>query len=268
MTKGACDAFGMADERPVALIVLPGALGALEGADWGARLGGGGRRVLIVPYGGGDRLDALVARVAALADAEGAGRFDLLGQSYGGWIAQCVARAHPKRVRRLVLSHSFALEPRHAWRFRLGRRMLKLLPRAPAAALLTKRAARALAPVAAKDAALHARLLAALAARVREPDFWDGLAAQQRCLQQSLEPPFSALPPAAAALPVLIVEGGNDPLLGARDRAALRARFPQAQLLRFASAGHVSSLAEPEAFAAAVGAFLAAPDPGAAAPRA
>lgn len=242
--------------EPSLLIVLPGALGALEGAGWDDRLGRQ-RRVVTVPYTADDRLEELIGRVLALADAEGAARFDLLGQSYGGWIGQCVARAAPERVRRLILSHSFALEPRHAWRFRLGRRLLRLLPRALATSLLKKRAARALAPVAARDPARHARLLASLAVQAQAPDFWDGLLAQQRCLRQSLEPPFASRPPVRADVPVLIVEGTDDPLLGERDRAALRARFPKARLVRFSGAGHVSPLAEPEAFRAAVEAFLA-----------
>ncbi len=244
----------MAQDR-IPLIVLPGALGPLEGAGWDGRLGGG-RTVRTVAYTADDTLDELIARVLALADAEGAARFDLLGQSYGGWIAQCVARAHPDRVRRLVLSHSFALEPRHAWRFRLGRHMLRRLPRALAAPLLRRRAAAALAPVAARDAALHARLLGALDRRLREPGFLAGLEAQQLCLQQSLEPPFAARPALGRERPVLIIESANDPLLAERDRAALRALHPRARIVRFETAGHVSAIAEPEAYAAAVADFL------------
>lgn len=245
----------MATER-IPLIVLPGALGPLEGAGWDGRLGRG-RTVRTVAYTADDTLGELIARVLALADAEDAAGFDLLGQSYGGWIAQCVARARPERVRRLVLSHSFALEPRHAWRFRLGRRLLRRLPRALGAPLLRKRAAAALAPVADRDPALHARLCAALDRRMREPGFWAGLEAQQLCLQQSLEPPFAARPPLRPELPVLIIESADDPLLGERDRAALRALHPQARIVRFETAGHVSAIVEPEAYAEAVAAFLA-----------
>src|SRR5688500_1592799 len=247
----------MAGSEPVPLIVLPGALGPLEGAAWDASLGGE-RTVLTATYASDDTLAALIGRVLALADAAGAARFDLLGQSYGGWIAQCVARARPERVRRLVLAHSFTLEPRHAWRFRLGRAMLRRMPRGLAAALLNKRAARALAPVRARDPARHARLVAELGRRVADPGFWDGLVAQQLCLQQSLEPPFATLAPLSDRLEVLVIEGADDPLLAERERAALRARHRRARVVRFDQAGHVSALVEPEAFRAAVLSFLTA----------
>ncbi|HWT12838.1 MAG TPA: alpha/beta hydrolase [Allosphingosinicella sp.] len=244
----------MASER-VPLIVLPGALGALEGGDPAEALGPH-RAVRTIDYRGDDSFAALAARIAAAADEEGAARFDLLGQSYGGWIAQCVARERPERVRRLVLSHSFALEPRHRRRFRLGRALLSGLPRRLARPLLLKRARAALAPVAARDPALHRRLLETLAERMLEPAFWDVLAAQQACLAQSLEPAVAALPPIGPELPVLIIESDDDPLIAARDRAALRRRVPHAEVRRFERCGHVSALAEPEAFAAAVAAFL------------
>lgn len=235
------------------LIVVPGALGALEGGDLGGRLGG---TVRTIDYRADDGLEALIGRVLDLAEADGAERFDLLGQSYGGWIAQCVARAHPERVRRLILSHSFALEPGQAWRFALARRLIAALPAWLRARLLEKRGGKALAPVAARDPALHRRLVEALRKRACEPEFWNVLIGQQRCLEQSLRAPFAALPPVASHLPVLIVESADDPLLGARDRAALRARFPRAEIVRFETAGHVSALAEPERLAEAVRAFL------------
>ena len=43
------------------------------------------------------------ADVFAVADALGAERFSLLGQSMGGWVAQVCARAQPGRIDRLVL---------------------------------------------------------------------------------------------------------------------------------------------------------------------
>ena len=236
------------------LFVLPGALGELEGGGLSGRLGG--RRVLTIDYRGDDSLTGLIGRVIELARREGADRFDLLGQSYGGWIAQCVARAHPQRVRRLILSHSFVLAPRQAWRFALGRRLIAAIPITLRARLLEARAGRALAPVARTDPELHRRLRKMLSEQAREPEFWAVPAAQQRCLEQSLRPPFAALPPVRRDLPVLIIESDGDPLLGERDRAALRARFPRAELVRFDRAGHVSALADPEAYAEAVRGFL------------
>jgi 2-succinyl-6-hydroxy-2,4-cyclohexadiene-1-carboxylate synthase len=48
-------------------------------------------------------LDRFAADTVALADALGWDRFDLLGHSMGGMVAQLVVLAHPDRIRRLVL---------------------------------------------------------------------------------------------------------------------------------------------------------------------
>jgi pimeloyl-ACP methyl ester carboxylesterase len=48
-------------------------------------------------------LELLAADAVAVADSLGWGRFDLLGHSMGGMVAQLVALAHPERIRRLVL---------------------------------------------------------------------------------------------------------------------------------------------------------------------
>lgn len=48
-----------------------------------------------------------VAEVDALLDALGLESVDLYGHSYGGLVAEAYAIAHPRRVRRLVLSNTF-----------------------------------------------------------------------------------------------------------------------------------------------------------------
>lgn len=240
----------------VPLVLLPGALGSLEGSEAAANGLGARRPVVVIDYRAGDRFEPLLARILAAA---GAPRFDLLGQSYGGWIAQCLAARHPECVRRLVLSHSFALEPRHGWRFRLGHRLLARFPMALLKPLLLARVRGALAPVRARDPGLFDRQLAALRRGVDSGALLGVLSAQQTCLAESLEGPQAGLAP-TADLPVLIVESANDPLLPARARSALKARFPDAAVHCFERAGHVSALVEPERFTALVNAFLDAPD--------
>jgi pimeloyl-ACP methyl ester carboxylesterase len=242
----------MTDGDAVPLIVLPGALGPLEAGAPESRLGPE-QAVRAIDYRAGDRLGPLIARIVAAADGDG--RFDLLGQSYGGWIAQCVARAHPGRVRRLVLSHSFALERRDRWRFRLGRAMIRRLPVRLLSGLLAGRVRTVLAPVAARDPALAGRLAAMLTERMGEPEFRAVLAAQQACLADSLAEPFTSRPP-SPDLPVLIIDSDEDPIVPLAAREKLRSQYPGAEVRRFPGAGHVSALAEPEAYWGAVAAFL------------
>ena len=50
-------------------------------------------------------LDNVVADLAAVADAAGARRFHLVGESMGGTIALCFALAHPQRVKSVTVSN-------------------------------------------------------------------------------------------------------------------------------------------------------------------
>jgi len=236
------------------LILLPGALGAFEGSDAAAQLLRRHRPVIEIAYHEEEGLEALLARIEAAADEAGAGPVDLLGQSYGGWIAQCFARLRPERVRRLVLSHSFCLAPGGAWRFRLARALLRSLPETLITKLLRKRIKLALRPIAQTRPDLHRRQLAAIEPLLASRSFRAGLSAQQQCMWQSLQPAATKLPPVEA--PVMIVESKNDPLIGKRARAALRACHPRALLLRFPNAGHVSAIIETETYVVAVEAFL------------
>ena len=235
------------------LVFLPGALGELEGSGEVARRLGTSRAPIAIAYRPDDRLEALLGRIAAATDAP---RFDLLGQSYGGWIAQCAARRFPERVRRIVLSHSFILRQRDAWRFRLAETLLGRMPTGLMRPLLLKRVRKVLEPLRRRDPDRVERQLAALAGTLAGPDMRAKLVAQQRCMLDSLQPAFAALPDVRPELPVLIIESDNDPLLGAAARKALRDHFPDAEVQSFPGAGHISAMAETEAYAARVERFL------------
>lgn len=238
------------------LLVLPGALGGLEGSAIGSGRLKENRPVATLDYRPEDDFESLMARIDDAAVRLGGERFDLLGQSYGGWIAQCAASRWPARVRSMVLSHTFALEPADARYFAWGERIFRALPAAVLAPLLVRRIRRALEPVRLAFPELYARQLAALVDAVRSPRYLATLAAQQRCVRESLAAPRDSR---AVDRPVLIVESANDPLIGAAARARLRRRFPAAQVHCFPLAGHVSAVVEPDAYAVLIEGFLGSP---------
>jgi pimeloyl-ACP methyl ester carboxylesterase len=235
----------------IPLVLLPGALGAMEGTRRLAEGLADSRPTAPLGYSPDDSLESLMARVLA---AGGDDRFDLFGQSLGGWIAQCVARRHPDRVRRLILSHSFVLRPSDAWRVRLLGAALGL-PRGLLRHLMLARIRRALEPVRNKRPDLYAARLATIEAGLAG-DLIHIFRAQQRCTRRSLARDVASLPPVAPDLPVLIIDSDNDPVIGGKARARLRAAFPEAQLLHFADAGHSASSLHGEAVLNGVRAFL------------
>jgi len=62
--------------------------------------------VIVPAYAAVPTMAELVTGVAAILDAEGMGRVDVIGSSFGGYVAQCFVRAHPARVDRLILAET------------------------------------------------------------------------------------------------------------------------------------------------------------------
>jgi pimeloyl-ACP methyl ester carboxylesterase len=242
-----------------ALVLLPGALLG-PSPELVERLSSG-RRVIVLAYPDATRMTDLVEAIAARLAAAGVERADVLGSSYGGWVAQCLARRHPRRVRRLVLVHTFALRPSDARRFRLGMALWRAVPESCLRRLLALRVTRLLRPAREASAAEYRRLAAVLGEAVRSPAALDALHRQNACLLEScasfgLGP--GDRPPGGH--PVLIVEADDDPAIRAGARARLRALYPGARVRTFHGTGHVTAVAAPEAFAGVVNDFLTGAD--------
>src|SRR5438132_1512971 len=92
-----------------ALVMLPGALGAVDAARHAAATLARARRVVSVDYPHVATMSELCDGLAGVLDALSIARADILGGSLGGYIAQCFVRRHPDRVRRLILSHTFVV---------------------------------------------------------------------------------------------------------------------------------------------------------------
>jgi pimeloyl-ACP methyl ester carboxylesterase len=219
---------------------LPGAQGNAEMffkqfVAWGER-----RCLIALNYPALSEGAALADFVAAFAQAQRCPRYDLVGTSLGGYIAQWVAVRHAASVERLVIGNSFcdptpaqtpdkleALQGRSAEAVKdemmgrieagpdseLKQVQLELVGRCQGAELL------------------HARLLA---------------------VQRAAPVPSLGVPDER----VLLVECDNDPLIPPPMRDALRAAHPQARHVTVPGGGHYPYLLRAEAYNEAVGAFL------------
>lgn len=240
----------------VPLIIFPGALGLFDGSHDAAKGLNTSRSVTILTYSKDDTLAGVFERCFAIADDSGAQTFDLLGQSSGGWIAQCLARHTPARVRRIVLSHSFVLQQQDAWRLRLSGAMLDMLPHRLVSALLFKRARQALLPVRKAAPDRYVLLLDQLTENLRSKDFVAELSAHQRCMWESLQSPMIDVAAPTKDIPALILESDNDPIIDRSARTALRAQWAGAEVHAFHDAGHVSALVRPDEYLGVVQRFL------------
>ena len=246
----------VADATP--LVILPGAL--LDASLALVARFGAARSVHGVRYSTGTAMTALVDEIAAQLAAAGIVRADVLGSSYGGWVAQCLVRRHPQLVRNLILVHTFALRTADATRFRIGLALWRVMPVAIMQRLGAKRVRRLIRPIQQASPEEYPRLEADLVAAMGSPATIEQLHRQNECMLESC----TAFPVAPGDLAshdgrILIVESDDDPAIRPRDRAHLRAMYPSAEVRTFHGTGHVTARADPEGFAAAVESFLAAP---------
>lgn len=241
-------------DQTVPLVMLPGAmLGAAP--ELVARLGRS-RRVLPLRYSDATTMTELVDALAAELREDGVVRADVMGSSYGGWVAQCLARRHPALVRHLVLVHSFVLRPEDARQFRIGLALWRAISDRLLRWLSSVRVRRVLRPI--REEAERERLVAAVASELAAPDAMEMVRRQNLCMLDSCASfPVTPLDLSHHRGRVLIVDSDDDPVIRPADRARLRAAYPGAQVRTFHGTGHVTARAEPEAFAQAVDLFLA-----------
>jgi pimeloyl-ACP methyl ester carboxylesterase len=237
------------------LLMLPGAMGMVDaGGAVLARLAEG-RRVLGLAYPRVETMTALCDGIAALLDELGVERADVLGSSLGGYVAQCLVRRHPGRVRHLVLSHTYTLRPADAGRLRFGVALFGRVPAWLYRALLRARLRRALAPLRERRPADYARWMddGSLFANLTP----DAVSGYNRWMIESLDL-FRFAPGDLDGHDgrVLIVEAEDDPIIHPRARAALRALYPAATVRTFHGTGHATSLVAPVEYADAIRDFL------------
>jgi poly(3-hydroxyoctanoate) depolymerase len=194
------------------------------------------------------RMRELAGVTRGLMDALGLERPDVLGYSFGGALAQELARRSPDRVRRLVLC---ATGPG-----------LGGIPPKPLAALALATPVRYYHPrllalsvpyIAGGRTAREPGVLAANAqARLSRPPGPLGYA-----FQLFAAAGWSSLPWLhTIATPTLVVAGDDDPSVPVRNARMLASRLPNAQLHVVKGGGHLFLLDEPESAIPAIEAFL------------
>ena len=193
-----------------------------------------------VEYGFGELADD----VAALISALDYNKVHLLGQSFGGVVAQSVALRHPDRIDRLILSSTF----------KLGINPLPLNPDA-------------FASLAALRQELPSSLME-IAAYFFPPSFLtqfpsaaDVFAGAQRTPEQAARRARIGAKPINANLaeisaPTLVLAGSADALISPQHTRSLAEDIPGAQFQLLEGVGHIGPIQAPETVAKVVTDFL------------
>ncbi len=187
-------------------------------------------------------LDALAEDVRDAIARAGYARAHLVGLSMGGVVAQWTRRRFPRLVASLTLCNTWAFAPdagaRLAWvSGELAARSVAEFSRASLPGLFAPRTERAL-------------VERCIAVESRKPK--DAYLAMWRAMFGSDLRPFLD----DVDVPVLLIGGALDPVTPTSLLEAMRERLPTARLVELPEASHFSNLDCPEAFSAALRAFL------------
>ena len=209
-----------------------------------------------LPGEGAYTLDRFVDDVLGLADALGWDRFDLLGHSMGGMVAQMVALRRPGAVSRLVL-----MDTGHGPVTGLDEDLLAVgieLCRADGVAAVLAVQKMGDAPL---ETPAHRRMVEEGPGWVEyakmlasSPDMWCSVVAQLTTVPDRLDD-LRTLP-----MPTLVLVGEQDGPFRAPSEA-MAAAIPDARLVVIPGGGHSPQFEAPDAWFDGVSSFLAAPSP-------
>ncbi|MFN2567333.1 MAG: alpha/beta fold hydrolase [Gemmatimonadaceae bacterium] len=203
-------------------------------------------RVIAPDYPAVTSLAEMIDGLIGILDAERVERAHVSGGSFGGLLAQVLARRAPERVASLVLSHTGAPDGR---RRRLAAAVVAAMPTSLLRKALKVRLGRTL------DAAdpFWRRYFDQAIDQMTKVDIVSRIRLQAEFAEQR-----SWGPGDLAGWPgrVLLLEGDDDPLFPAAARERLRALYPMAQVHRFQGTGHAAAVLRPEEYAEVVTRFL------------
>jgi pimeloyl-ACP methyl ester carboxylesterase len=240
------------------ILLLHGGLRIAETAFAYIELFEGDYRVIAPTYPPLSNIDELTDGLAGLLDAEGLDRVLVLTQSYGGMVGQVFAQRFPGRVRKLALGGTGPLGGNPIQEFvlkimlilapRLSERRLKAIYRWGIDRVLALPEGDKLSWEAYLDEIFNQRLTG------------EHVLSHFRTSADTLEKyAFGRIGSSCYQGPVLIISGGNDPVVSQADREALERFYPQAKCVIISGAGHTLAMAAPGDYHAAVNSFFEAP---------
>ncbi len=201
-------------------------------------------RIISVTYPPLPSLQEVQKGLSVILKTEGVEEFHLVGTSLGGYIAQYLLVHPPGTIRSVVLCCTF---PPNDLIARKNRRLGTLLPFLPewlVMGFLRRNTEQVVYPASGRDELTLAFLNEMGYGRMRKAH----VVQRYRCIIEKFSP-------ATPAVPVLIIESDNDPLIEPSLRKQLKATYPNAEVYTFSGAGHFPYLNRPDEFTRVLKAF-------------
>jgi pimeloyl-ACP methyl ester carboxylesterase len=251
-------ACGHGDET---LLILPGGLRLAESAFHHIESFEDHWRVIVPTYPAVMTIDEMTDGLVAILNAENIPQAIVVGQSYGGWVAQVLARRYPERVKKLVLSGTGPLAVSRAERT-FSRVAVNLAPHLPERMLMN---------------ALRHALVPLVTAQERERGFWRAfvndifsgyltkadILSHFRTGADTIRKGYLFNYGDVSTWPgeVLVIVGEHDPAVSESDLERFEAIYPRIRIEVIGGAGHTVGLANPARYAALVDGFIRGEQP-------
>ena len=193
-------------------------------------------------------VESMAKLVVAVLDHRGVAAADVIGFSYGGFVAQQLAYAHPARIRKLVLAGTTC--GLGGVLGSIGAMVALSTPlRFYSPSYFDRTAAAAYGGETGRNAGERRRMMAP---RQRHPPSAYGYAMQvMACMGWSSLPFLARIPHQT-----LVINGDDDPLVPIANCRLLASRIPHATLEIVPGAGHLLLWDQPDDLAARIGAFF------------
>jgi pimeloyl-ACP methyl ester carboxylesterase len=236
-----------------ALLLLNGGLRIAETAFAYVELFESDCRVLVPTYPPLRSVDDLTDGIVAILDAEHVQDELLLGQSYGGMVAQVMVQRFPKRVTKLVLSGAGPLSPPKAQRaiLKLILAVAPLLPEKTVKNVYKKSISQVLSIPGDRRDFWQAYLDHLFDERLTKADVLSHFRTGEDTLDKyayGMQDPWPG--------DVLVLGGENDPVSSDQDRSEIVAYYPNTTLKVIGGAGHTIAMQRPDEFAKSIKSFF------------
>jgi pimeloyl-ACP methyl ester carboxylesterase len=210
--------------------------------------------VIVPAYAAVPTMAELVTGAGAILDREGVEGVDVMGSSFGGYVAQCFVRAHPDRVDRLILAVTGV---RHfvsrATPLYLLAKFMKALP-ASAVRFMMWRLWSTLVTTSSEEQAFWLGLLREIL--TQQLSKANLVSVTEEIYDFSAHYHFSSGDLAAWPGKILILESDQDKAYSPAIRAETRTVYPQALVHTFHNAGHTAIMTDTDEFINAIREFL------------
>ena len=187
-------------------------------------------RIIAPTYPPAHSLAELSRGIKAILAQEQVARFNLVGSSLGGYLAQYLVAEQPGRIHKAIFANTFPPNNIIAQKAKISGKLLPFLPEWMVMRNLRKTTANAIYPASGNSELVAAYMMEQSHGMMRKAQF----VARFHCVLNYFQPADLK----TSEIELLIIEADNDPLVEKALRDMMKATYPSATIITLPGAGH------------------------------